>query len=185
MNFCSTDKMQLLAIFFAHPGEEFYLSQLGEIIGKKPGVFQRSINALEKEGILISHKRGNQRLFSINQNCPIINEIHGIVNKTVGIEGILRDLLQHKSEITIALIYGSYAKNTLTPQSDVDLLLVTTTSDIEDALIQILSSIEQKLQREINYKIYIQKEFRKKRADKNAFLEEILNDKYILLKGSL
>lgn len=88
----SRNQMLVLALFFAHPGEEFYLSQIGEILGKQPGYFQRGINALENEGILRSRKRGNQRVFAVDENYPLINEIRSIVNKRVGVVGTLRDV---------------------------------------------------------------------------------------------
>ena len=71
------------------------------------------------------------------------------------------------------------------PDSDVDLLVVTANRNVEDALLEKINIIEQKLQREVNYKIYEKNEFEKKIKEKNPFLLEILSDKYILLKGKI
>jgi predicted nucleotidyltransferase len=183
MSLFTKTQAEILALLFAHQGEEYYLSQIGEVLGKQPGVFQRGINALERDGIIKSRKKGNQRLFSINKGYVLLNEVQGIVNKTSGVEGALREFVHGIDKIEIALIFGSFAKNALRADSDIDLLIVIDSPEIEDKLIGRLAGIEHKLQREINYKIYTYKEFQRKRIKKDPFLEEILNDRYILLKG--
>jgi predicted nucleotidyltransferase len=179
------NQAEILALFFAHPGEEYYLSQIGEALGKRPGVFQRGINALERDGLITSRKKGNQRLFSTNKQYALLNEVRGIVNKTSGVEGALRALVADIDKIKMALIFGSFAKDAMRVGSDIDLLIVVGTPEIEDTIIGRLAGIERKLQREINYKIYSHKEYKRKRAGKDPFLQEILNDTYILLKGKI
>ncbi|MBN2188241.1 MAG: nucleotidyltransferase domain-containing protein [Chitinispirillaceae bacterium] len=185
MSLFTKNQADILALFFAHPGEEYYLSQVGEALGKRPGVFQRGINALERDGIITSRKKGNQRLFSINREYVLLGEVKGIVNKTSGVEGALREFVNGIDKIEIALIFGSFAKNAMRADSDIDLLVVTGTPEIEDEIIGKLAGIERKLQREINCKIYAHKEYQRKRAGKDPFLQEIFNDKYILLKGKI
>ena len=185
MSLFTKNQAEILALFFAHPGEEYYLSQIGEVLGKRPGVFQRGINALERDGLVMSRKKGNQRLFSINKEYVLLNEVQGIVNKTSGMEGALREFVGGIDKIEIALIFGSFAKNALRADSDIDLLIVVDSPEIEDKLIGRLAGIERKLQREINYKIYSHKEFQRKKAIRDPFLKEIFNDTYILLKGKI
>jgi len=105
----SKNQLQILSLLFAHPDEERSMSEIGEILRKKPGVFQRGINALENEGILISRKRGNQRIFRVHSGYPLLNEIRSIVNKTAGVEKLLKDFVHSHDEIHIAFIFGSYA----------------------------------------------------------------------------
>lgn len=179
------NQIQILAILTNHPTKEYYLSELGMILKKHPGIFQKGINSLEKRGLIVSRRRGNQRLFKINQAHPLFPEIKGIAQKTKGIEGMLETAVKDIKGISIALIYGSYAEGRMRPDSDVDILVVATDPRAEDVLLEKIDSIEQKLQREINYKIYEKKEFEKKIKGKDPFLEELLSDKYILLKGRL
>lgn len=176
---------QILAVLTNQPEKEYYLSELGGVLGKHPGVFLKGINSLEKQGIILSRKKGNQRLFKINSNNPLFEEIKSIVQKTEGVEGLLQRLVDTIKGISIALIYGSYARGELRFDSDIDMLVVTSNAKAEDILLEEIGDIEQKLQREINYKIYSAKEFTKKRKEKDPFLSEILSEAYILLKGRL
>jgi predicted nucleotidyltransferase len=181
--FFSKNQLEILTLFISHPTEEFHLSKIGEILQKSPGVFQRGINSLEKEGILGSKKQGNQRIFNLNKEYVLFDEIKSIVNKTYGAEGLLRHCLIDIKEIKTAFIFGSYVKNKLTVSSDIDLLLVVENSKIEDSLLNKFAEIEKKLQREINYRIYLLKEYLQKKKLHDPFLDEILHDDYILLKG--
>ncbi|MFH0948365.1 MAG: ArsR family transcriptional regulator [Elusimicrobiota bacterium] len=178
------NQTQILATLTSHLDKEYYLSELGEILQKHPGVFQRGINSLERQGIIISHKKGNQRLFSINKKHPLFNEIKAIIQKTMGAEGLLRKKVLEIKEISIALIYGTYARDKMRSDSDIDILIVGDIR-VEDILLKKIEKIEKKLQREINYKLYSKIEFVKKRKTKDPFLEEILSDRYILLKGTI
>ncbi|MBI5152274.1 nucleotidyltransferase domain-containing protein [Candidatus Peregrinibacteria bacterium] len=175
---------QILALLVNNTDKEYSFSEIGAVLGKKPGIFQRGINSLEKQNIITSLKKGSLRLFKINKNCPILNEIKGIIQKTYGGETFLRKMVSDMKDIDIAFIYGSYAKNAMRPDSDIDLLVVAK-PEAENFLLDKIAKLEQKLQREINYKLYSKKEFKDKIKAKDPFLSEILSDKYILLKGEI
>lgn len=176
---------QILAVLINQSATEHYLSELGRILGKHPGVFLKGINSLEKQSFILSRKKGNQRLFKINRDHPLFEEIKSIVQKTEGVEGLARELVAGIKGIRVALIYGTYAKGALRFDSDIDLLVVADSDKAEDILLEEIRSAEQKLQREINYKIYSAKEFAKKRREKDPFITEILSEPYVLIKGRL
>ena len=175
----------ILAILSENPQKEYYLHELGRLVGKKPGVFQIGINSLEKHGWVTSRKQGTLRLFKINEQHPLYKEIKSFVRKTVGVEAQLKEVLVSIEGIEKALIYGSYAKDSMRPDSDVDVLVVVNKTQAEDNLVSGLSRVEKAIGREINYKLYTEKDFKQKRKDKDPFLTEVLTDKYILLKGTL
>lgn len=179
------NQAQILAILLNHPEKDFNLSEIGEIIKKHPGVFQKGINSLEKQGIIVSKKKRNQKFLKINNDNPFFDEIKSIVEKTVGIEEILRKLICDIDGITLALIYGSYAKGEMRSDSDVDILVITRNEESEDILLDRIITAEKKILRDINYKVYTEDEFALKREGDDPFLKEVLFDKYILIKGEL
>jgi len=177
-------QLDILVILNSRPDKEYHLSELGRLLGKCPGVFQRGINSLEKQGIIISHRRGNQRIFRINTGYSLYREIKRIVEKTGGAEAMLKKLADSHKSVKIALIYGSYARKKIRPDSDID-FLVAGDSSAEDVLLNKIGRMEKLLQREINYRIYSETEFNKKLKYGEPFLQEILSSPYILLKGKL
>ena len=185
MNIIGPNQYSILAILGENPRREYHLHELGRLIGKKPGLFQRGINSLEKEGLIISRKQRNLRLFRINENHPLRNEMMALVRKICGIEALLRNAVMNIPGIRIALIYGSYARNKMRADSDVDLLIVTDDPKAEDILVEALDGIEKALQREVNYRIYDMEDFGRKRRSGDPFLQEVLSGEQISLKGSL
>ncbi|MBF0523421.1 MAG: nucleotidyltransferase domain-containing protein [Candidatus Omnitrophica bacterium] len=179
----TANQLQILAVLAEHPEREFYLSELGALIGKHPGVFQKGINALEREGWVTSTRRGNQRLFRVNAKHPLLKEMKALIRKSIGAEALLKSIVNNMPEVKTALIYGSYAKESMRADSDIDLLVVANDLKVEDSLVGELSKVEKSLQRDVNYKIYEQKDFKQRRKQKDPFLSEVLSDKHIILKG--
>ena len=178
-------QLQILALLMDAPGREYYLSEIGERLGKHPGVFMRGLSSLEKEGILTSRKKGNQRLVTINPHHVFYHEISSMVKKAAGAEGSLRDVVKKIKEIRLAFIYGSYAKGGMRADSDIDLIAVTDKTSAEDLLLKNIVKIEKQLSRECNYKIYSTREFDEKRRSKDPFLSRVLSEKMIMLKGKI
>ncbi|MEI8011176.1 MAG: nucleotidyltransferase domain-containing protein [Candidatus Omnitrophota bacterium] len=181
----TASQLQILAVLAEHPDRDFYLSEVGILIGKHPGVFQKGINALEREKWVTSQRRGNQRLFRVNPQHPLLKEMKALIRKSIGVEAQLTTVVNGIPQIKIVLIYGSYAKDKLRADSDIDLLVVTDDLNVEDCLVKELSRIEKSLQRDVNYKIYDDKDFKQRRKSKDPFLTEVLSDKNIVLKGAV
>jgi len=182
MALITKNKAELLKLFFTNPDRSFYMQEVGKIIGKKPGTFQRTLNNMAKEGILTSEYRGNARYFKANKNYPLFKELKSIVFKTIGVSGSLKEVLEKMGNIKFAFIYGSYAKSKETYLSDIDLLIIGNPN--EDELIKELDRLEKKLQREINYKLYSIIEFKKEVAKKEPFILYILRNKKVMLIGN-
>ena len=171
----------LFRLFYTNPDQEYYIQEIGRILDKKPGVFQRNLYDMEKEGILISEYRANARYFRINKNYPLHNEFKSIVFKTVGVIGSIKEILEKVGPIDFSFLYGSYAKGKETSFSDIDLVIIG--SPDETKLIREFEKLEGALKREINYKLYAFNEFLERINHKDAFLLGILKDKEKMLIG--
>ena len=171
----------VLELFFNNPEKSFYLREIGRLIGKEPGVFQKDINKLAESGILISEYRAKSRFFKLNKNHPLYKEFKTIFFKTFGAEGKLREILKNIKEIKIAFIFGSFAKSKEDSFSDIDLMIIGDPN--EDLLISKISKLESRLDREINYHIFSLADWKKKLKEKDSFLENILSQPKIFLIG--
>ncbi len=94
---------------------------------------------------------------------------------------MLQNILEKFKGISQAFIYGSFAKGEEREGSDIDLLVIGKVD--EDKLIEEISKLERKLQREINYAIYGKEDFEKKKKEGNSFILDILREKKIFLIG--
>jgi predicted nucleotidyltransferase len=176
-------RRKLLAYSFTHSDEQYYVRELSGLIDEDPGNLSRELKKLEDEGLYTSVTKGRVKLYSLNKRYPLFKELKNIIFKTEGVEGSLNQIVRRYTGISLAFIYGSYAKNKEKEASDIDLVVVgefpqsTFTRDIRD--------LESKLNREINYTVYERGEFEKERKKEGGFLPLVLTDKIILLKGAL
>lgn len=175
-------RQKILTCFFTNPNTNLYLREIASILKEDPGNLSKELAKLEEEGIFISTIRGNQKYFSLNKKYPLYKELKSIIFKTLGVEGGLRKIIGQTGGIFLSFIYGSFAKNKENSTSDIDLLIVGAPD--EDKLMQRVEELENKLQREINYNIYPEKEFKEKIRKKNSFISNIIKRPKIILKGN-
>lgn len=76
------NRAKLLRLFYANPGGAFYMQGIEKVLGKKPGVFQRTLNKMEEQGILRSEYRANARCFKASTKHPVYRELKSIIFKT-------------------------------------------------------------------------------------------------------
>ena len=164
-----------------HHDESFFVRQLATILKEDPTNLSRELSNLEKAGILSSTKQGNLKYFQANKNCSFFNELKGFILKTVGVVGDLKSSLEKFPYTKYAFIYGSYAKGEEKADSDIDLIII---GDVDlDTLDPLISNLEKKFGRTINYVTYDYKEFLTKKKKKDGFIIDVLKDKKIMLSG--
>ena len=101
------------------------MRELARLTGVSPGTLHRELTALESLGVLRRNAVGRQVYFAANRECPVFEELAGLLRKTAGLVDVVRDaLLPLASRIGEAFIYGSVAAGTETSRSDVDVMIL-------------------------------------------------------------
>ncbi len=121
------------------------------------------------------------KFYSLNKRYPLFKEIKGIVFKTEGVEGSLKEAVAKYKGISFAAIYGSYAKGRENKTSDIDLIVVGEFPT--QAFTRDIRSLESKLNREINFTSYTPEELEQERKKEGGFLNLVLKGKARVLKG--
>jgi predicted nucleotidyltransferase len=140
------------------------------------------LNNLVEDKILLDDRRGNMRFFRLNKNHPLYEEIKSIVSKTIGLEAEIKKLVESLNGVEYAFIFGSIAKGVENINSDIDLMLIGNID--QNVLITMISSVEKKISREINYHIYSSQEITKKLKEKDEFIFNIFSSPIIKLIGN-
>lgn len=179
----SRKRTKLLAYLFAHADESYYVRELSTLTGIDPGNLSRELRGLEEQGILLSRHKGRVKLYSPNRGHALYADLKNILFKTEGIQAALSQLVLSQKGIETALIYGSYAKGNENKESDVDLLVIGKFD--RDSFTGRLRALESKLNKEINFTSYERDEFNKERKKDGSFLQLVMKEKIILLKGSV
>ena len=179
ISFKSKITIKLLDYYFLNPDASHYINELAHILEVDPKNLHRKLVELENEGLFFSEFHGKERFFCLNKNFALLSQYKDIFAKTLGIEHKLRKIVSSNTKIKKAFIFGSYAKNTMDAESDVDLFLVGSHQALD--LQKRVYNIEKETGREINVVNMGVDEFERKQK-KDFFVREVLKDKIIELK---
>ncbi len=176
-------RQNILAALLLFPERRWYLSDLAQHLKVTPSSLQRELASLTEAGVVCREADGNRVYFWANPDFPLLPEMQGIFAKTVGLADRVRETLApFGDEIEAAFIFGSVARGERTAQSDIDVLIVGSLGMAELALP--LRHLERTLQLPINVTHYTASEFWDKRRQGNHFLDTVLREQKIFLKGS-
>jgi len=168
---------KVLGYYFINPEKTHYINELANLLSVDPGNLFRKLKELEQEGILISETRGNQKYFSLNEKYPLLHELEKIYNAKYGVASLLKNKISKLKGLKLAWIFGSYAKNSLQQESDIDLLLVGSHSSLEAK--RAILPLEKDLGREINILDMTEKDFESRKRKKDEFIKNIFSQKTI------
>ena len=177
-------QQRVLGVIFGQPGRSFYGNELMKLADSGKGALQRELARLTASGLVTVTAVGNQKRYQANPASPIFEDLSSIVQKTFGIANVLRDALHPlEDRIEMSFIYGSIAKKADTAGSDVDLMVVSDTVNLQD-LAGVLSECEGRLGRRVNATLYTEAEFARRLAEPDGFVRRVMDQpKLFLIRG--
>ncbi len=135
----SKTRQVVLSLLYGRIDSSFYTKQILDTVKLGRGTVQRELKNLTDKGIIIREVQGRQVYYRANAQCPIFNELKGIVRKAfgVGINGELLDMVAQrfrvpenrlaefcrKCHITKLALFGSVLGDDFHPDSDIDVLV--------------------------------------------------------------
>ena len=175
-------RQMVLALLYGRVDSSFYTKQILDAVRIGRGTVQRELKNLTDTGIIIREVQGRQVYYRANAQCPIFNELMSIVRKTFGVADVFRQSLATVADkIRLAFIFGSIARSADDRKSDIDVMVV---GDISFGdTVNLLSTAEEQLGREINAVVYPIAEFKQKVRDDHHFVKTVLEGEKIFLIG--
>lgn len=180
--FTSTQQ-RVLGLLFGRVGQSFHTNEIVRLARSGSGAVNRELKKLAAAGLLTATRRGNQMLYQANPDSPVFAELRGLIAKTSGVADHVRLVLAPLAgQIHLAFIYGSVARGTDGPDSDVDLLVISDTLSY-GAIYPALADAEASIGRPVNPSVYSLSEWRKRVDEENAFVTRVMAQPRILLIG--
>lgn len=176
-------RQAVLRLLFGHTDQRFYQRQIIRSIRLGSGTVQRELEQLVGAGILTRTVEGRQTYFQADRNCPVFDELRGLVRKTFGVAEVLQSgLAALAGKVQLAFIYGSMAAGSETTASDVDVMVVGEQVSMHD-VVSVLAEAQRDLGREVNPSVYRTEEFCRKLAQGQHFLSSVVSGPRIFLIG--
>lgn len=175
-------QQKVLGLLYVRPEKSFYTKEILRLTGMGVATIKRELDRMVAAGILTMTPIGNQHHYQANPECPVYQELLGIVKKTFGVADVINFALSPLAGlIDRAFIFGSVASGKETSSSDIDLMIIGDVGFTE--IVSALYSVQETLGREINPKIYRKKEWRQMLESDEAFIKAVLSKPRMNLIG--
>lgn len=165
-------RSSVLAALLLRPEVSLHVRELARLTGGSAGSLHRELRALAEMGLLIRQEEGRQVYYRANTQCPVFEELAGLLRKTAGLVDVLREALAPLAgQVEQAFVYGSMARGSEHAHSDVDLMVVGE-ADFADVVLA-LAPAQALLRREINPTVLSRAELERKLKQKDGFVAQV------------
>ena len=176
-------RRRVLGLLLLHPDKQYHVREIARLTGTVAGTLHKELTRLAETGVLVKETSGNQVYYRADRTCPVFEELASILRKTSGLVDVLADALAPLAEkISAAFVYGSVARGKETAGSDIDIILI---SDLEfSEVVAALYPAQEVLGREINPKVYSQKEWQNMIKKRDVFIKEVMAGPNLFIIGA-
>jgi predicted nucleotidyltransferase len=178
-------KIKILRFLYLQKGEHTGRA-IARGIGMSPSVVLGTLRELNEEGLLSLKKAGKAHLYGIDEENHLVKKLLGPLfegekNLIVDIiSAIKRGISKRKEDIVSMALFGSVIRAEEKPGSDIDLLVVTHTSQgksrIQKLLERVDSSIMKQFKTTLSPYIKTQSDFKMAYRDKKPVILSILKN---------
>jgi len=172
-------RKSILLLFVYNQGKGYYINEIARMVKTSSGTAARELDKLAAGGFLKKEKEGNRAYFVVNKESNIAHDVRSLVDKTIGVEYILKKELGGLKGLRFSFVFGSYAQGGMKADSDIDVYIIGNVD--EDELHAKMMGAEKYIHREINYHIATLNEFCEKL--KTSFFHKKVAEKYVMLTG--
>ena len=172
---------RILLEFFAKPGTTAHVREMARRVKASPPTVGAELAEFARLGILKTQTVGRSLVYSVNDRSPLLAEVRGLVEKTIGIEAMIRNALEGLPGVDAAYIFGSHAAGTAKPQSDVDLLVIGRPDRV--ALSERLAPVERAVGRDVNVVTKSGEQVRDRRRKGDPFWRQVLRKPMVHVLG--
>lgn len=118
----SKTRLKLLLRFFLNPNESAYLRGLAKEFEESTNSVRIELNRFEKAGLILPHKEGNKKVYQVNTNFPMFNELQNIAFKHFGIDQIVEKVIKKLGKVERVYLTGDLAKGIDSEIIDISLI---------------------------------------------------------------
>lgn len=176
-------QQRVLGLLFGQPARRFQSAELIRLAHSGTGATHRLLQRLAETGLVRASTEGHQKYYQANADAPVFEELFGLIRKTVGLAGPLREALAPLgNRIEAAFVYGSVASGQDRADSDVDLMVIAKDLDYP-TLFEALQDAERQLGRPVHPNLMTPEEWRRRRAEPDSFVARLHDQPRLFVLG--
>ncbi|MFH1561256.1 MAG: hypothetical protein ABID04_01605 [Patescibacteria group bacterium] len=178
----SQTRLKLIQSFFYFPDQTYYVRQMTRLVEEEINSVRRELANLKAAGILLSEWRASRLFYWVDQKHLFFQDLLSLVLKTKGLGKEIIESRQRLGQIKAVIFSSAFARNLPRQDDRIDVLVVG--SVVLPELGALVVKEEKLRDREINYTVMDEKEFRLRKEGRDPFLYQILLSGRVMIIGS-
>jgi predicted nucleotidyltransferase len=182
--------IQILKLFLANPTKEYTILEISKIININYKLVYQQIKKFEKEKTIIVEKKGHSNICKINleksnEQYYFVERIrtNDFINKYPIIKVINDSIKKIENNYYTLIVFGSYVKENITKNSDLDLLFIIPQNDNIEKFKNLIYNKIKILNYNIDINVISENDFVTLRNNKNINVRNQVFDNHIILYG--
>jgi predicted nucleotidyltransferase len=180
--FRSEMQVRLLALLLLQPERSWTLHELAADLDAPQSSVHRELGRAEDAGLVIRDAAARPHGFRAATDDSLYEPLAALLSRSVGVELELRSALR-RTDVTAAVIYGSWARGTRRPDSDIDVLVVGD-APLRD-LRRVVRPIGKAAGRTVDVTVLSADEFRRLQDEGAGYVRSVLEGPTTALVGDL
>jgi predicted nucleotidyltransferase len=182
--FRSALQARILNTLFLHEDQWVPTTELISL-GASHQAVRLELDRLLRAGVAERDTSARPHAYRIPSNSPLATPLRELLERTVGVEPLLRTALESVPGVAAAAIHGSWASQQATPQSDIDVIVLVEDEFDLDELREHERAIARTVGREIDSIVFPIQEARDRLRGGSGFLRAVLDRPLIPLVGDV
>ena len=141
----SKTRINLLLKFFLNPGTKAYLRELAKEFGESTNAIRVELNRLSEAKLIKSTNLGRKVIYRANNKHNLFRDIKSVVQKYVGLDRLVEDVINRLGSIDAAFVVGDYARGIDSGLIDVVLIGTVDSDTLEKFVIKTGDLIDRKI----------------------------------------
>ncbi len=157
--------------FFLNPNTSAYLRGLAEEFGESTNAVRVELNRFAEAGLLNSSEEGRKKIYKANKSHKLFKDLHTIVQKFIGIDQLVEQVVNKLGNVKVAYITGDYARGI--DSGTIDLVIIGEVDS--NYLKNLVEKTERMIERKVDVKVLA----------KGCLNEDIDSDDILVVWGQL
>lgn len=178
-------KLEIISLFRTNYLNQFHIRKMAEMIGKSHVSLLPHLKKFEEDKILLTKKVGKSKVFSLNFKKNEVREFLSLAEKKKSLEFLSKDLFIKKIYDELInfdlngclILFGSYASERQTKESDVDLFYI---GEIKNENKKKMINLGKIYGKNIHFISVDLKQFRESLFEQGNLIKEIIKNHIIL-----
>ena len=178
--FISKVRCKILDIFLTQDNAQYHVRALVRLLDEEINAIRRELKNLSDVEILTSESKGNRVVYSVNEECPIINELRSLMYKNKDKSKSLLEIVNRNGKTDLLFV----SKQFFADQAGEDVDIVVVGEMDVNSLSKELTAYEKTSDRQYKVAVYTNQDFQYNKKNREPFLLNALSSDKILLIGN-